>query len=273
MQKKSKTSSTARDKRTNDVINELFGESGGIGDEETPDIENDIADLGLESEDDVKVVDEEKRHKFYFGFAIFIVIMAIIGLVTCIRLTVGGIKSLVDNTSLKNELTRFILPAVAIDISSFTSEGDLSNSSKVNCSIWHILLSEGYEQFKNSSSDGYTIPDVDVGVACKAIFGTDAEIIHQSVGYGEARFAYDSENHVYRCSRNLRSLSYAPKIVEMTENNGVYTLTVDYLPPSVSLVADNLGVETVPDKSMVYTITRRDKKNILTSVEFTDNAE
>lgn len=272
MQKKSKSSSETRDKRTNDVINELFGDADDIG-EETPDIENDIADLGLDGDDDVKVVDEEKRRKFYFGFAVFVVILAIIGLITCVRLAVGGIKSLVDNTSLKNELTQFILPAVAIDVSPFENEDELSNSSKINCSIWQILLSEGYEIYKNPNAESYTIPEVNVGVACKAIFGSDSEIIHQSVGYGEARFSYDSEKHVYICPRNLRNLNYAPRITEMTDSNGVYTLIVEYLPPSITMVADNLGVELEPDKSMVYTVTRRDKKNILTSVTLPANIE
>lgn len=270
MQKKSKDSSETRDRHTNDMINELFGEAADLGGE-TPDIENDVADLGLDSDEDVKIVDEEKRQKFYFGFAVFVVIMAIIGLVTCIRLAVIGIKSLVDNTSLKNELTQFILPAVAIDVSSFENEEELSNSSKINCSIWQILLSEGYEIYKNPNAESYTIPDVNVGVACKAMFGSDAEIIHQSVGYGEARFSYDSEKHVYYCPRNLRSLNYAPMITEMTDNNGVYTLVVEYLPPSISMVADNLGIELEPDKAMVYTVTRQDKKNILTSVTFPAN--
>ena len=272
MQKKSKGSPEVRDRHTNDVINELFGEAADIG-EETPDIENDVADLGLDGDDDVKVVDEEKRQKFYFGFAVFVVILAIIGLITCIRLAVTGIKSLVDNTSLKNELTQFILPAVAIDVSSFETEEELSNSSKINCSIWQILLSEGYEIYKNPNAESYTIPEVNVGVACKAMFGTDSEIIHQSVGYGEARFSYDSEKHVYNCPRNLRSLNYAPRIIEMTEIDGVYTLVVEYLPPSISMVADNLGVEIEPDKSMVYTVTRQDKKNILTSVTFPADVE
>lgn len=271
MQKKRKTSSTPRDRHTNDVINELFSEVSGELDEEAPDIENDIADLGLELEDEVKVVDETKRRKFYFGFAVFIVIMAIIGLITCVRLAIGGIRSLVDNTSLKNELTRFILPAVAIDISSFRNEGELSNSAKINCSIWEILLRDDYTDFKGSAADGYVIPEYNVNVVCKELFGSEATITHQSVGYGEARFTYDSETHVYSCSRNLRSLNYAPRITQMTENNGVYTLTVDYLPPTISMVTNNLGVETDPDKSMVYTVTRQDKKNVLTSVEFPDS--
>lgn len=261
-----KNNSEPRDKHNDDIINELFGEI-----EEAEDLETDVADLGQDSEDDVKVADNQNRQKFFFGFAVFVVIMAIIGFVTCIRLAVVGVRGLVDNTSLKNEFTQFILPAVANDISSFRSESEISNSAKINCSIWEILLNKDYSKFKTEQMGEYLIPEYDVGVACKEIFGSSATITHQSVGYGDARFVYDEERHVYSCGRNLRNLSYAPRISEMTENNGVYTLKVEYLPPSISLVADNLGVETDPDKTMIYTITRQDKKNVLTSVAFPEN--
>lgn len=267
MQKKN-TTPTPRDRHANDVINELFGEI-----EET-DIETGVADLGQELEEVVRIADEERRQKFYFGFAVFVVIMAMIGLVTCIRLAVVGVKSLVDNTSLKNELTRFILPAVAIDISSFRSENEISDSAKINCSIWKILLDDNFNEYGSSLDGEYIIPEVDVGVACRELFGSGASISHQSVGYGDARFAYDSEKHVYSCPRNLRSLSYAPRIREMTGSDGVYTLKVDYLPPSIlAMFSDDLGVEAEPDKTMIYTITRQDKKNTITSVAFPDSTE
>ena len=258
-----KQNSEPRDKQSGGVFNELFGEI-----EEAEDIETNVADLGQDHDDDVKIAENPNRQKFFFGFAVFMVIMAIIGFITCIRVAVIGVRSLVDNTALKNEFTQFVLPAVANDISSFRSEGELSNSAKINCSIWAILLEKDYDKFKTDQAGEYLIPEYDVGVACKEIFGSSATITHQSVGYGDARFTYYEDRHVYSCTRNLKNLSYAPRISEMNESNGVYTLKVEYLPPSISLVADNLGVETDPDKTMIYTITRQDKKNVLTSVAF-----
>lgn len=252
-------------KSSDKIIDELFGEI-----EEAGDLETDVADLGQGSDDDVKIAESPKRQRLMFGFAIFVVIMALIGLVTCIKLVVTGIRGLVDNTSLKNEFTQLILPAVANDISTFGSESEISNSAKINCSVWRILLGEDYNKFPKSQEGEYLIPEYNVGAACKELFGSSAAITHQSVGYGSARFVYDEDRHVYICSRDLRNLSYAPHIEQMTEINGVYTLTVEYLPPSISLVSDNLGIETDPDKTMIYTITRRDKKNYLTSVAFPD---
>lgn len=256
----------SREKHTDEIINELFGEI-----EEAEDLENNVTDLGQDAEDDVKIAESPKRQRLFFGFAVIVVLLAIVGLITCVRLAVTGIHSLVDSTALKNEFTQFILPAVANDISSFGSEAEISNSAKVNCSVWRVLLGKDYDFFPRTESGEYLIPEYDVGVACKELFGSGASVAHQSVGYGNARFVYDESRHVYICGRNLRNLSYAPRISEMTESNGVYTLTVEYLPPSISLVSEDLGIETEPDKTMIFTITRRDRNNVLTSVEFPDS--
>lgn len=256
----------SREKHADEIINELFGEI-----EEADELETNVTDLGQKDEDDVKVAESPKRQRLFFGFAVLVVILAIIGLITCIKLAVTGIHSLVDNTSLKNEFTQFILPAVANDISTFGSEGEVSNTAKVNCSLWKIMLGKDYNSFPRSDQGEYLIPEYDVGVACKELFGSSATIAHQSVGYGDARFIYDKSRHIYVCGRNLRSLSYAPRVTEMAENGGVYTLTVDYLPPSISLVSDELGIDIEPEKTMIFTITRRDKKNVLTSVAFPDS--
>ena len=66
----------------------------------------------------------------------------------------------------------------------------------------------------------------------------------------------------------MRYLNYAPRITAMTENNGTYVLTVEYLPPSFTMVSENIGIEVTADKTMEYTINRWDKKNTLMSVRF-----
>lgn len=259
-----KNKKNIREKYNDDIINELFGSS-----EEEPDIETDIADLGQEPDDGTKIAENPKKKRFFFGFAIFVVIMAIIGVISCGWLVTKGITNVMDDSSLKNELTRFILPAVANDISPFQNETEISDSAKINCAIWNILLNKDYSTFKSENAGEYIIPEYDVGVSCKELFGTGSAIEHQTVGYGEAKFSYDEENHVYTCSRSLRNLSYAPRITEMTHTGGgTYVCRVEYIPPSISALGDDLGVETTPDKVMEYTINRYDKKNTLMAVKF-----
>lgn len=252
-------------KKSSDVLDELFE-----GIDAQTEIEDDIADLGTDEEDDTVVVDNPVRHRFFFGFAIFIVIMAIIGMIASVRFIANGVSSLMDNKSLKEEYTRFLLPVVANDIAPFSSESEIAHSAKVGCSIWNILLNHNLSDYKKTPDGELLIPEYDVGVSCKEIFGNNAGIVHQSTGTADTRFIYNEQNHTYTCTYNMRYLSYAPGIAQMEQNGGVFTLTVDYFPPSIRIVSQDIGVEPTPEKTMIYTIWRDNGKNTLMSVKETE---
>ena len=254
---------TPREKHNEDVINELFGSP-----EIEPDIEGDITELGQEPDDDVKIAPNPRKHKFFFGFAVFIVIMAAIGCVSSVRFISNGVRDIMDNTSLKNEFAKFLLPVVANDIAPFENESEISNSAKVSVAIWNVLLNKNTSGYKTSETGDFHIPEYDIGVSCAEIFGSGSTLTHQSVGAGDTRFVYDEVNHYYICSGSMRYLNYAPRITAMTENNGTYVLTVEYLPPSFTMVSENIGIEVTADITMEYTINRWDKKNTLMSVRF-----
>ena len=188
-------------------------------------------------------------------------------MVASVRFVVNGIGSLMDNTSLKEEFTGFILPVVANDIAPFINESEISHSAKVGCAVWNILLNKDISAYKKTPDGELLIPEYDVGVSCKEIFGSNSEIIHQSTGTADTRFIYSEQNHTYTCTYNMRYLSYAPGIAKMEQNGGVFTLTVEYYPPSISVVSQNIGIESVPEKTMLYTIWRDNGKNTLMSIK------
>lgn len=264
---------TPREKHNEDVINELLGE---VENEPDFEIEADVANLGGDEEIDVKIAPENehpKRQKAFFITAIFVIIMAVIGIISSIRFIAEGIGRLADNTALKNEFARFILPVVANDIAPFENESEITNSSKISCAVWNILVNKDTSQYQVAQSGGIIIPEYDVSVNCKEIFGSGATLTHQTVGMGDTRFVYDEANHRYTCPKDLRFLNYAPKITAMTENNGTYVLTVDYMPPSVTMAAEELGLSVEADKTLQYTINRWDKKNTLMTVRFIADSE
>lgn len=271
MSKKKKQNSELqemREKHNDDVINELLGEVEG---ESVMELENDVANLGEDSEEDVKIAkspDEKNKRKsrMFFATAIVILALACVGLYSMVRLIAGGISEIVNNTALKKEFARFILPVVANDIAPFENENEITNSSKVNCSIWNILVNKDTSAYKSSPAGGIYIPEYDVSVSCKDLFGSESTLTHQSVGYGESRFSYDENNHVYSCPKDMRLLNYAPKISELTGGSGTYVLKVDYLPPSITMAAEDLGLTVDADKTLEYTVVRKDKKNTLVSV-------
>lgn len=269
MSKRNKQNANAREKHSEDVINELLGE---IENDPDIEIEEDVLNLGGTPEEDVKTAEPdeekaEKRRTAFFVSAVVIIIMAVIGMISTVRFIAKGISDMADNTALKNEFARFILPVVANDIAPFEDESEITNSSKVSCSIWNILINKDISEYKDSPAGGIFVPEYDVSVSCKELFGADSTMTHQTVGVGDSRFIYDEENHVYTCNKNLRFLNYAPKIIDMTGKNGTYVLTVDYIPPSITMAVEGLGITVESDKTLEYTINRVDKKNTLVSVK------
>lgn len=263
--KKNPKNSNAEQQSGEKVVNQLFGSLEN-------DIESDIADLGgNEAVEEAEIPEPVKKKRFFFVFAVFVIVMAIIGCVSTVRFTIDFTSHLVDNTSLKNEFAQFIFPVVVNDIAPFENVSEIPNTSKVTCSIWNILIMKDTEPYEGSIAGDLLIPEYDVMASCKEIFGTSVTIEHQSVGIGEVRFTYDSENHVYSASKNMRYLTYAPTIIEMDEiSGGTYNLIVGYLPPSLATVSGIGGMEAVPEKYMEYTINRWDGKNTLMSVRFSD---
>lgn len=249
------------------VIGQLFGSL-----EEEPDIETDVAELGESAESAAEEASAEKPRKkrFFFGFAVFVIIMAIIGCISTVRAVVEITARLVDNTSLKQELAQFIFPVVVNDIAPFESASDIPNSTKVTCAVWNILINKDTSHYETDMG-GLTIPEYDVMASCKDIFGSTAMLEHQTVGTAEVRFTYDEENHVYYAGKNIRYLTYAPYIVSMDESdNGTFKLIVGYLPPTVATVSGLTGVEASPEKYMEYTVNRWDGKTTLLAVAFSD---
>lgn len=272
MAKKNKTHATEREKHSENVLNELLGE---VENEPDIEIEEDVANLGEDPDSDVKTVDDrsEKKRKAFFTIAVLVIIFAMIGLFASIRFVAKGISDLADNTALKTEFARFLLPVVANDIAPFENESEITNSSKISCSIWNIMVNKDTSTYKESPAGGFLVPEYDVTVSCKEIFGSGASVEHQTVGSGDTRFTYDEENHVYNCTKDFRYLNYAPRITDMSEKNGTYVLKVEYMPPSITMVADDLGLTVEPDKTMEYTINRWEKKNTLMSVRLISGKE
>lgn len=249
------------------VIDQLFG---SLEPESEPDIESDIAELGGAAEAEQSEPVSKKKRRFFFGFAVFVIIMAIIGLVSSVRFVAGVTANLLDNTSLKNEFAAFIFPVVVNDIAPFEEVDEIPDSSKISCAIWNILLNSDTSEFEKDGSMGLTIPEYNVSASCRELFGSTVSLEHQTVGTAEVRFVYDEETHTYSANKNIRYLTYSPQIISVAEDGDVYTVIVGYLPPTVAAVAGINGLQAQPEKYMEYTISRWDGKDTLMSVRFSD---
>lgn len=249
------------------IIDQLFG---SLEPEQEPDIESDIAELGGTAEAEQTEPVNRKKSRFFFCFAVFVIIMAMIGLISSVRFVAGVTANLLDNTSLKNEFAAFIFPVVVNDIAPFEEVDEIPDSSKISCAIWKILLSGDTTEFEKDGGMGLTIPEYNVSASCRELFGSSVSLTHQTVGTAEVRFVYDEETHTYSASKNIRYLTYSPQIISIAEDGDVYSVIVGYLPPTVAAVAGIGGLQAQPEKYMEYTISRWDGKDTLMSVRFSD---
>ena len=245
------------------MIDELFGNL------DEPDIESDIAELGG-SESDQAVSGKQPRSRFYFVFAVVVIVMAVIGVISSVRFVAQITSNLLDNTSLKNEFARFIYPVVVNDIAPFEEPDEIPDSSKISCAIWNILLNHDTSEFAKDEGNGLTIPEYNELASCRELFGSTVSLNHQTVGNAEVRFTYNEETHTYSANKNIRYLTYSPQIISMTEDGDVYTVIVGYVPPTLAAVAGTGGISALPEKYMEYTISRWDGKDTLMSVRFSD---
>lgn len=245
------------------VIDQLFGRL-----DQEPDIESDIAEMG-NSDVEAESPEKPRKSRFFFGFAVFVIIMAVIGCISTVRFVAGVTGSLLDNTSLKNEFAEFIFPVVVNDIAPFESADEIPDSSKISCAIWNILLNSDTSAYEGGNM-GLTIPEYDVSASCRELFGSSVTLQHQTVGTAEMRFTYDENSHTYTANKNIRYLTYSPKLISISKSSDVYMVVVGYLPPTVAAVAGVSGLSAQPEKYMEYTISRFDGKDTLLSVRFSD---
>lgn len=278
-----KTNNLNRENVLNELLNELDEEAGNESGFTAENVSKQIlldggaasdtaeenADIGQSGTYNAKALG--KKHRFYFAFAIFMTVMTVVGIVATVLFAVDRISEASSSNSLIDEYTRFLLPVVANDTAPFDAENELSNTAKINCSIWNLMLNHDISSYRLSDAGEMLIPEYDVEYSCKEIFGSSAGLIHRTVGSTDMSFTYDSDNHVYSCVKDLRYLNYVPVITEMTHNGGIYTLTVDYYSPSVRFLAENMGIESKAEKTMKYVISRYDGKNTLVAVQFTSD--
>lgn len=282
-----KTNKNNRENVLNELLYELDNEENpeaavGVYQSDPIFLQNDSADIISDidngnyeapaASDGISDSPKPKRtHRFYFFFAVFVIIMAVAGVVSLVLFAADKINDAVSYSSLKDEYTRFLLPVVANDIAPFENENELSNTAKINCAIWNIILNHDTSSYKLSDTGEFLIPEYDVEYSCKEIFGTSSGLIHRTVGSTDMSFVYDPDKHVYSCIKDLRHLSYVPVITEMSQSGGTYTLTVDYYAPSVRFLSENMGIKAETEKTMKYIINRYDGKNTLVAVQFTSD--
>lgn len=202
-----------------------------------------------------------RPNRFYLVFAVFIIIMSIIGMVTTVRFIADQIESLADQTALKNEIALFLYPVVTVDPPAFASAAEIPESVVIESAIWKIVLTGDTTNYEKLYNTYMYVPAVDVEFAARMLFGSEASIVHQTVGSTGSAFTYEEERNTYLVPITPRYTAYSPSVTSISNVGELYTVRVDYLPPT-ALAIEGVRLESEVTKTMEFTLSK--SKNSMT---------
>lgn len=196
-----------------------------------------------------------KPNRFYLVFAVFIIIMSVIGMISTVRFIAEQVESLADQTALKNEIALFIYPVVTVDPPEFASAGEIPGSVVIESAIWKIVLTGDTTNYEKLYNTYMYVPAVDVEFAARTLFGSEAQITHQTVGSTGSAFSYDEERNTYLVPITPRYTAYSPSVTSISNVGELYTVRVDYLPPT-ALAIEGIRLDSSTTKTMEFTLSK-----------------
>ena len=225
--------------------------------------ENSHQDTGSGSEEETE---PERPNRFYLVFAVFVIIMSIIGVISTVNFTAGIISDIANRTELKNELALFLYPVVCVDPPDCDKVDELPSSIVIEAAIWRIILTGDNSNYERLYNTYMYVPAVDVEFSVRSIFGNSAVIEHQTARTMDLSFTYIEDMNSYLVPVNPHYTAYSPRIKDVTNVGELYTVTVEYIPPS-ALSVKGIEFEEIPTKTMVYTLSKSKNATTLHSIK------
>lgn len=218
-------------------------------------VESEQEDASDETTEAVAEKAAERPNKFYLVFAIFIIAMSIIGVISTVRFSIQTVNEIANQTSLKNEIALFLYPIVTVDPPEFSETEEIPASVVIESAIWRIILTGDNSNYEKLYNTYMYVPAVDVEFSVRSIYGSSAQIVHQTVGSASTAFTYDEDMNAYLVPISPRYTAYSPVVTEISNVGELYTVTVEYMPPT-ALAIEGIRLENSTSKTMVYTLSK-----------------
>lgn len=208
----------------------------------------------------------ERPNKLYLVFAVFVIIMSVIGIISTVSFFSGIISNIANRTELKNELALFLYPIVAVDPPDCDTVDELPSTIVVESAIWRIILTGDNSNYEKMYNTYMYVPAIDVEFSIRSIYGNSVQIQHQTVGSMDTTFTYVESMNSYLVPINPHYAAYSPRITDVTNVGELYTVTVEYIPPS-ALAVEGIEFESNAQKTMVYTLSKSKNVSTLHSIK------
>lgn len=208
----------------------------------------------------------KRPNKFYLVFAVFIIIMSIIGVISTVNFCRDFISDIANQTDLKNDIGIFLYPVVSVDPPECKDVTELPSSIIVESALWRIILTGDNSNYEKLYNSYMYVPAVDVEFAIRSMYGNSVIIEHQTVGNSDVGFTYITDSNSYLVPINPRYSAYSPRVTEVSNVGELYTVRVEYIPPS-ALSIEGIGFESKATKTMVFTLSKNKNNMTLHAIE------
>lgn len=227
-----------------------------------------ISELSEVSDSDSGQGTSSRNSSKQFIVGLFVIIMSLVGIVSTISALCSWISDIVNNTKQKDEFAQFIYPVVICDPAPFGDSVRMKNEMVISAAVWDIILYENHSKYE-TDFDYIIVPEVDVEQHAAKLFGTGLSIEHTTISSIDVSFYYDESISSYRVPSNPKYFTYSPEITEIIKESGKYTLTVGYLSPTPSWLAQISDEAPSPEKYVEYELTESASGYTITAIRQT----
>lgn len=207
----------------------------------------------------VPVTDGKKNKKGGFIFGLIAVIFSLIGFFGCIFFVAGQIT---DSAEKKKEeklsqYNGFLLAVAAVDPAPFDDITAADMSELVEISVWSIIGSDLDPDKYDYSSGELAIPVADIEQAFVRYFGSQLQIIHQTVtGYGY-EFTYNADDGCYYIPLTTIEPLYTPRVTDYETKGDTVILTLGMINANTWKQDSDTGELSRPDPDKYVKVTLR----------------
>ena len=224
---------------------------------------------------DTAVKKHNRTHKWAFPVGLIIVLLAVVGLVFLVVISVKGIGRAFDNSKQLEEYNKLLRPVVMNDPANFDDVTLADKTQLADIAIWSILTDELTPQKYEYTDDGMVIPAEDVEAKFHELFGSETEITHATIeGYGYT-FTFDSQANNYVIPLTGIVPVYTPRVVDISKKGSATVLTVGLLAGNEwAQTASGDMVAPEPDKYLRVTLrSDKDGSTYISAIQGTDAPE
>lgn len=211
---------------------------------------------------------EKRRYAAAVPLGGLFVVLALIGLITVVSFSIQMTERLIDNSKQKEMFENIILPVTMFDPVPFEDASEINELSILRSSVWSAIIQNRDKYTIVNESNMVMVPQTDVDAACTQLFGPGITLNHQSFDDYINTYSYDAQNKMYYVPVDA-TMSYTPKVTEITRDGDTYELVVGYMAPQSQWMTSIKGekADPVPSKYMIYVLKKVDSHYQLMSIQ------